>query len=136
MILIQFKLLQHAINTWRYKIKDKFFKWFWLEVKDLLFVMKFNMFPLKYCLKLSCYSRFQHAFTACSCVFKVLMLVSSNQGNYFENALACSKRTLKTRVATQLYIWRLNAKTSLYLKTMHWLNYCQLLWLFSTWFWF
>jgi len=29
-------------------------------------------------------------------------LVCANQGNYFENAIACSKRTLKTTVATQL----------------------------------
>jgi len=29
-------------------------------------------------------------------------LVDSNQHNYFENAKACSKRTLKTTVATQL----------------------------------
>jgi len=29
-------------------------------------------------------------------------MVGSNQGNYFENATACGKRTLKTTVATQL----------------------------------
>jgi hypothetical protein len=29
-------------------------------------------------------------------------LIGSNQGNYFENATACSKRTLETTVATQL----------------------------------
>jgi hypothetical protein len=29
-------------------------------------------------------------------------LVGSNQRNYFENTNACSKRTLKTTVATQL----------------------------------
>jgi len=29
-------------------------------------------------------------------------LIGSNQGNYFENATACSKRTLKTTVATEL----------------------------------
>ncbi len=52
--------------------------------------------------KLSCDSRFQRAFTAYSYVFKVITLVGSNQGNYFENAIACSKRTLKTHVATQL----------------------------------
>jgi hypothetical protein len=52
--------------------------------------------------KLRCDSRFQRAFTACSCVFKVINLVWANQGNYFENATACSKRTLKTTVATQL----------------------------------
>ncbi len=52
--------------------------------------------------KLSCDSRLQRAFTACGCVFKEITLVGSNQGNYFENATACSKRTLKTTVATQL----------------------------------
>ncbi len=53
-------------------------------------------------LKLRCDERFTHAFTACSCVFKEITLVGSNQGNYFENENACSKRTLKTTVATQL----------------------------------
>jgi hypothetical protein len=38
-----------------------------------------------------------------SCVFKVSTLISSNQSNYFENATACSKGTLKTIVAMQLY---------------------------------
>jgi len=42
------------------------------------------------------------AFTACSCAFKVITLVWANQRNYFENATACSKRTLKTTVTTQL----------------------------------
>jgi len=37
-----------------------------------------------------------------ACVFKEITLVGSNQGNYFENATDCSKRTLKTTVATQL----------------------------------
>jgi len=32
-----------------------------------------------------CDERFTHAFTACGCVFKVITLVGSNQGNYFEN---------------------------------------------------
>jgi len=53
-------------------------------------------------LKLSCDSRFQRAFTACVCAFKVITLISSNQRNFFENANACSKRILKTTVATQL----------------------------------
>ncbi len=52
--------------------------------------------------KLRCDDRFTHAFTACGCVFKEITLVGSNQGNYFENATACSKRKLKTTVATQL----------------------------------
>jgi len=51
--------------------------------------------------KLRCDERFMHAFTACGCVFKEITLVGSNQGNFFENANACSKRTLKTTVATQ-----------------------------------
>jgi len=55
-------------------------------------------------LKLSCDSRFQRAFTACSCVFKLITLVGSNQGNFFENATTCRKRMLKTRVATQLKV--------------------------------
>jgi len=57
------------------------------------------------CRKLRCDDRFTHAFTAftaCGYVFKEITLVGSNQGNYFENAIACSKRTLKTTVATQL----------------------------------
>jgi len=53
-------------------------------------------------LKLRCDERFTHAFTACGIVFKEITLVGSNQGNYFENATACSKYTLKTTVATQL----------------------------------
>ena len=57
-------------------------------------------------LKLRCDERFTHAFTACSCVFKENTLVGSNQGNYFENKNACSKRTLKTIVATQLKLQR------------------------------
>ena len=53
-------------------------------------------------LKLRCDERFTHAFTACSCVFKVITLIWGNQGNYFENGTACSKRMRKTLVATQL----------------------------------
>jgi len=53
-------------------------------------------------LKLRCDTRFQRAFTACSCVFKVITMVLANQRNFFENAAACSKRTLKTTLATQL----------------------------------
>jgi hypothetical protein len=55
-------------------------------------------------LKLSCDSHFQRAFAACVCVFKEITLVSSSQRNYFENATAWNKRTLKTIVATQLYL--------------------------------
>jgi len=54
---------------------------------------------------LRCYRRFQRVFTSCSCVFKVITLIGSNQGNYFENATEFSKRTLKTTVATQLKVF-------------------------------
>ncbi len=47
-------------------------------------------------------ARFTHAITACGLVFKEIMLVGSNQGNYFENATAFSKCTLKIPVAIQL----------------------------------
>jgi len=53
-------------------------------------------------IKLRCHERFAHAFTACGCVFKVITLIGSNQGNYFENATTCSKRMRKTLFATQL----------------------------------
>jgi len=44
----------------------------------------------------------RRAFYACGSVFKVITLVGSNQGNYFENVTSCSKRMRKTTVATQL----------------------------------
>ncbi len=65
-------------------------------------------------LKLSCDSRFQRAFNACSCAFKVITLVWDNQGNYFENArwkrlsqrsfrmVIISKRKLKM---TEIAFW-------------------------------
>ena len=46
---------------------------------------------------------FQRALTACCCIFKEITMVGSNQHNYLENANACSKRKLKTHVATWLY---------------------------------
>jgi len=42
----------------------------------------------------------RQSFSTCVCVFKVITLVGSNKRNYFQNANACSKRTLKTTVAT------------------------------------
>jgi len=39
---------------------------------------------------------------------KKLHWLAQNQCNYFENATACSKRTLKTTVATQLYLMGAN----------------------------
>jgi len=63
--------------------------------------LSFLLFP-PLSLKLSCDNRFQHAFTACSCVFKVITLVWANQRNFFENAFTCSKRMRKTLVETQL----------------------------------
>ncbi len=62
----------------------------------------FYMFGGKMKLKLGCDSRFQRAFTACSCVFKVITLVLANQRNFFENATTCSKRMRKTLIVTQL----------------------------------
>jgi hypothetical protein len=53
-------------------------------VKEL---SKFHV-VLKITLKLRCDTRFQRV-----CV---------NQRNFFENAIACSKRSLKTRVVTQI----------------------------------
>ena len=50
--------------------------------------------------------RLQPALTACVCVFKQITLVGANQFINFENIIAWSKRTLKTRVATSLYIQR------------------------------
>jgi len=67
-------------------------------------VIRNKVYYLKKLLKLRCDTRFQHAFTACRCVFRVFTLFWANQRNYFENATACSKRTLKTTVATQLKI--------------------------------
>jgi len=61
--------------------------------------------------------RDQRAFTACSCVFKEITLVGSNQGNYVENATACRKRSLKTRVATQLHFENATACRKRALKT-------------------
>jgi len=51
-------------------------------------------------IKLRCDSRFQRAFTACSCVFNAITLLRDNQRNFFENATACSERTLNMTVAT------------------------------------
>jgi len=46
-------------------------------------------------IKLRCDGRFKMRFQS-------ITLVLVNQRNYFENAIACSKRMLKTTVATQL----------------------------------
>ncbi len=83
----------------RYFLHPNHFKGIMLKTRSLEFEYFF-----KFNLKLRCDDRFTHAFTACVCVFKEITLVGSNQGNYFENATACSKRTLKTTVATQLKI--------------------------------
>ncbi len=82
------------------------------RIKQTFWLMAFNVNFIW--LKLRCDTRFQHAFTACSCIFKVITLVGSNQGNFFENVTACSKRTLKMTVATQLYfffLWHCLNKT-------------------------
>ncbi len=63
--------------------------------------MTSNLHECKMCfIKLRCDSHFQRAFTLC--VFKVITLVGTIQGNCFENATASSKGSLKTTVATQL----------------------------------
>jgi len=66
-----------------------------------LFLRTCYKFYIQNNLKLRCDRRFTHAFTACSCVFKVITLVWSNQRNFFENATTCSKRMRTTLVATQ-----------------------------------
>jgi len=48
--------------------------------------------------------RFQHAFTASGCIFKVITVNGSNHYNYFENTTARNKRSLKTRVTMQLKV--------------------------------
>jgi len=54
-----------------------------------------NIHLWKCTLKLSCDSRFQCAFAACSCVFKEITLLWPNQSNFFENKTTCSKRMRK-----------------------------------------
>jgi len=51
-----------------------------LELTYTPFLTTSNFFLLCIKIKLSCDSRFQRAFTACSCVFKVITLVWANQG--------------------------------------------------------
>jgi len=77
----------------------------YFEIRSFIVIQfDFKNYPVRICalLKLRCDSRFQRAFTACSCVFKVITLIGTNQDNYFENATSCSKRMRKTLVATQL----------------------------------
>jgi len=50
-------------------------------------------------LKLRCDERFTHGFTACGCVFQVIILVWVNQRNFFENATARIKRMGKTHAS-------------------------------------
>ena len=62
-------------------------------------------------LKARCNMRFRRAFTECCFVFKVITLFGYCQRNYFENATACSERTLKTCVATcplsnNVFLWQ------------------------------
>ncbi len=52
------------------------------NVNSHCFTHKYNAF------KLRCDNHFQRAFTACSCVFKVITLVWASQRNYFENVNA------------------------------------------------
>jgi len=59
--------------------------------------------------------RFQREITVPGCVFNVITLVQANQRNYWENATTCSKRTLKTLVATQLKFCFVSVKASNFL---------------------
>jgi len=86
-----------SYNRW---LRMKFLDMLQLDFLSWVNKMLFH----KASLWLRCDERFTHAFTACNCVFKENTLVVSNQGNYFENATACRKRTLKTTVATQLKV--------------------------------
>ena len=61
-------------------------------------------------IKPSCDTRFQRAFTAYVCVFKVVILIGANQCNFSENANVCRKRTLKTRVATLRLLFTLKQR--------------------------
>jgi len=80
-----------------------------MQINEIIVIL-YNLFyrfvaisfpKLHQCLKLRCDERFTNAFTACSCVFKEITLVWANQGNFFENATACSKCMHKTIVATK-----------------------------------
>ena len=62
-------------------------------------------------IKQRCDTQFQHTFDTCSCVWfeptKVISLKTKQHAvNPHENATAYSKRTLKTRVATNLKAWK------------------------------
>jgi hypothetical protein len=81
------------VNEVNVKVFGNFVKTNFRPIKLPIFGPYGSQFLL---LKLRCKERFTHAITACSCVFKELTLVGSDQGNYFENATSCSKRTLKT----------------------------------------
>jgi len=90
--ILRFWLL-NILKIWeKFKLKWEFHK---KEANRILYFSSDFISSLK----LRCDERFTHAFTACGCVFKEITLVGSNQGNFFENATACSKRTLKTTVA-------------------------------------
>jgi hypothetical protein len=84
-------------------VEHLFFEVAWFEVVSLQ-SSQTNTLPFKWLdhVKLRCDKRFQREFIACSCVIKEVTLVWANQREYFENATACRKRTLKTTVATQL----------------------------------
>jgi len=63
---------------------------------------------------LRCDNRFQHAFTAWSCVFKVITLVSANQVYYFVNA--CWKRLSQLRFSAVLVeTYQTSPKTKFYI---------------------
>ena len=52
--------------------------------------------------KARCHMRFQRAFTACCCVFKVCNYFGSNRRNYFENTNAFSKHISYNKILKTL----------------------------------
>jgi len=95
--------VDRKMRNWMNMMKSKLWNFQSLEVEGKTQnCNSMDAFVEDLSIKLSCDNRFQRAFTACRCVFKVITLIWDNQGKFFENATACSKRTLKTTVAMQL----------------------------------
>ena len=81
------------LSSYKMKISSFNYTVFW---PFLMCTSSVHKFEIK-CFK----AKLQRSFSTCFyCVFKVITLVGSNQRNFFENATACSKSTLKTTVTT------------------------------------
>jgi len=98
--------------------------------------------------KLSCDSRFQLAFTACSCVFKEITLVGSNHGNYFKTQLHAvnarwkrvSQRSFQRLTFFETFFVDLNALDcnwkNHYFLNFYWnKNNLDRIWFIEKWFW-